>query len=98
MTRVRGSSIICTQVYEEKTRSINTPSASKTGLKGRGVPLAEVKISERESFEAALRRFNRKIQQEGILAEFRRRQHYETPGVRRKKKEAAKRRKIARKG
>ena len=59
--------------------------------------MSEVKIGDNESFEAALKRFNRKIQQDGILAEARRREHYEKPSVRRKKKEAARKRK-ARKG
>ncbi|HET9922215.1 MAG TPA: 30S ribosomal protein S21 [Ktedonobacteraceae bacterium] len=57
--------------------------------------MSEVKISEHETFETALKRFNRKIQQDGILAEARRREHYEKPSVKRKKKEAAKRRKTA---
>ena len=55
--------------------------------------MSEVKIGDNESFEAALKRFNRKIQQDGILAEARRREHYEKPIVKRKKKEAAKKRK-----
>ena len=56
-----------------------------------GVP--EVILGENEPFESLLRRFNKKVQQEGILAEARRREHYEKPSVKRKKKEAAKRRK-----
>ncbi len=61
--------------------------------------MSEVKIGENDSFETALKRFNRKIQQDGILAEARRREHYEKPSVKRKKKEAAaKRRKNAHKG
>jgi small subunit ribosomal protein S21 len=60
--------------------------------------LSEVKISENDSFETALKRFNRKIQQDGILAEARRREHYEKPSVKRKRKEAARRRKAAHKG
>jgi small subunit ribosomal protein S21 len=60
--------------------------------------LSEIKIGENDSFETALKRFNRKIQQDGILAEARRREHYEKPSVKRKKKEAAaKRRKNAHK-
>jgi small subunit ribosomal protein S21 len=47
-------------------------------------------VGENESFESALRRFNKKIQQSGILAEARRREHYEKPSVR-KRKEAKKR-------
>ncbi len=53
-------------------------------------------MGENESFESALRRFNKKIQQSGILAEARRREHYEKPSVKRKRKEAQKRRKITR--
>ena len=60
--------------------------------------MSEVKISENDSFETALKRFNRKIQQDGILAEARRREHYEKPSVKRKRKEAARRRKAAHKG
>ena len=60
--------------------------------------MSEVRVGENESFDTALKRFNRKIQQDGILAEARRREHFEKPSVKRKRKEAARRRKIARKG
>ena len=55
--------------------------------------MTEVVVGDSESFESALRRFNKKVQQEGILAEARRREFYEKPSVMRKKKEAARRRK-----
>jgi len=58
--------------------------------------VTEVVVGENETFESALRRFNKKVQQDGILAEARRREHYEKPSVKRKKKEAAKRRKSSR--
>ncbi|HVB62698.1 MAG: 30S ribosomal protein S21 [Ktedonobacteraceae bacterium] len=60
--------------------------------------MSEVRVGENEPFDTALRRFNRKIQQEGILAEARRREHYEKPSVKRKRKEAARRRKSLRRG
>ncbi|TME05350.1 MAG: 30S ribosomal protein S21 [Chloroflexi bacterium] len=60
--------------------------------------MSEVKVGDHESFETALKRFNRKIQQDGILAEARRREHYEKPSAKRKRKEAARRRKSANKG
>ena len=60
--------------------------------------MSEVKVGDHESFETALKRFNRKLQQDGILAEARRREHYEKPSVKRKRKEAARRRKVANKG
>jgi small subunit ribosomal protein S21 len=55
--------------------------------------LAEVIVGENETFEAALKRFSKKVQQDGVLAEAGRREHFDKPSVRRKKKEAAKRRK-----
>jgi len=70
----------------------------KTGHEGRETLVSEVKVVDHESFETALKRFNRKIQQDGILAEARRREHYEKPSVKRKRKEAARRRKVASKG
>jgi len=60
--------------------------------------VSEVKVGDHESFETALKRFNRKIQQDGILAEARRRENYEKPSAKRKRKEAARRRKSANKG
>lgn len=85
------------QVNEERITQSISLYASKTGHKG-VILLSEVKIGENDSFETALKRFNRKIQQDGILAEARRREHYEKPSVKRKRKEAAKRRKALRKG
>jgi len=58
--------------------------------------VAQVTLSENESFESLLRRFNKRVQQDGILAEIRRRGAYEKPSVKRKKKEATKRRKSGR--
>lgn len=58
--------------------------------------VSEVVVGDNETFESALRRFNKKVQQDGILAEARRREHYEKPSVRRKMKEAAGRRKSVR--
>lgn len=60
--------------------------------------MAEVNLGSTENFEELLRRFNRKVQQEGILSEVRRRTFFEKPSVKRKKKAATKRRKTARSG
>ena len=58
--------------------------------------MAEVLAGQEESFDSLLKRFNRKVQQDGILAELRRREHYEKPSVKRKRKKAAKKRGAAR--
>ena len=55
--------------------------------------MPEVRVSEGESFESMLRRFTKRVQQEGTLSEIRRRQHFEPPTNLRKKKAAAKHRK-----
>ncbi|MDA8330172.1 MAG: 30S ribosomal protein S21 [Candidatus Dormibacteria bacterium] len=57
--------------------------------------MSEVKLREGESFESALRRFNKKIKQNGVLTEVRRREFYEKPSVRRKKKTMAARKRRA---
>ena len=48
-----------------------------------------VKIKENEQFDIALRRFKRSCEKAGILAEVRRREHYEKPTSVRKRKAAA---------
>ena len=58
--------------------------------------MAEVVAGNNESFESVLRRFNRGVQQDGILSETRHREFYEKPSIKRKRKEAAKRRQSAR--
>ncbi len=49
-----------------------------------------------ESFESLLRRFTRKVQQDGVLSEIRHREYFEKPSIKRKRKAAAKRRKSSR--
>ena len=49
--------------------------------------MAEVKVKDNESLESALRRFKRQYAREGVIAEVRKRQAYEKPSVKRKKKE-----------
>ena len=51
--------------------------------------MAEVIIYQDESFERALRRFKKKCEKAGILAEVRRREFYEKPTQERKRKMAA---------
>ena len=58
--------------------------------------MADVRLSPGESFESLLRRFNKQVQQDHILAEVRRRKFYEKPSDERKRKEAVKRRKSVR--
>ena len=62
---------------------------------GREIKMAEIRVKENETLDSALRRFKRQCQKSGVLTELRKREHYEKPSVKRKKKsEAARKRKF----
>ncbi len=68
-----------------------------SGRSGRreGKLVSETKVRKNETIDAALRRFKRSIAKDGVLAEVKKRKHYEKPSVKRKKKsEAARKRKF----
>ena len=57
--------------------------------------MAEIRLGKNESLDTALKRFKRSCAGDGVLAEVRKREHYEKPSVKRKKKsEAARKRKF----
>ncbi|MCK5576729.1 MAG: 30S ribosomal protein S21 [Dehalococcoidales bacterium] len=51
-----------------------------------------ITANEGEGFDSLLKRFNRKVQQDGVLSEARRREHYQKPVTRRARKAMARRR------
>ena len=56
--------------------------------------MAEIRVKENETLDSALRRFKRQCQKSGVLTELRKREPYEKPSVKRKRKsEAARKRK-----
>ena len=56
-----------------------------------------MQVRDEESFENALRRFKRKCEKSGVLTELKRRQHFEKPSVKRKRKAIQARKKMLRK-
>jgi small subunit ribosomal protein S21 len=48
--------------------------------------MAGIRVRDGESFESAVRRFKRTCEKAGILSELRKREHYEKPSVRKKRK------------
>lgn len=61
---------------------------------GRGTFVAEVRVGKNESLDRALRRFKNTCRKQGIMSDMRKRESYEKPSVRRKKKsDAARKRK-----
>ncbi len=56
--------------------------------------MSTVKVSENETVDSAIRRFKRKCARDGIIGDLRRKEQYDKPSVKRKKKmEAARKRK-----
>ena len=56
--------------------------------------MSEIHVKDGESIDCALKRFKRSCAKAGVIAEVRKREHYEKPSVKRKKKsEAARKRK-----
>ncbi|NCO67805.1 MAG: 30S ribosomal protein S21 [Nitrospirae bacterium CG_4_10_14_0_8_um_filter_41_23] len=56
-----------------------------------------VRVRESESFENAIKKFKRQCEKEGILSEIKKREHYEKPSVKKKKKAIAAREKAIKK-
>ena len=57
--------------------------------------MSEVRVKDNESLDSSLRRFKRQCAKSGVMSEIRKREHYEKPSVKRKKKsEAARKRKF----
>jgi len=56
--------------------------------------MSEIKVGKNETLESALRRFKRSCQKAGVLSEVRKREHYEKPSVKRKKKSEAARKRM----
>ena len=59
--------------------------------------MAGVRVKDNEPIESAIRRFKKQCEKAGVLSELRKREHYEKPSVRRKKKALAARKKMAKK-
>ncbi|GIW42134.1 MAG: hypothetical protein KatS3mg076_2711 [Candidatus Binatia bacterium] len=58
--------------------------------------MAGVRVKESESLESAIRRFKKQCEKAGILAELRKREYFEKPSVRKKKKAMAARKRLLR--
>jgi small subunit ribosomal protein S21 len=53
-----------------------------------------IRIRENESFENALKRFKKQCEKTGILSEVRKREHFEKPSIKRKKKALAAKKRV----
>jgi small subunit ribosomal protein S21 len=59
--------------------------------------LALIRIRDNEAFEQAFRRFKKACEKSGVLSEIKKREHFEKPSVRKKKKSMAARKRLIKK-
>lgn len=59
--------------------------------------MPSIRVRENDSFENALRKFKKQCEREGILSDVKKREHYEKPSVKKKKKAIAARKKALKK-
>lgn len=53
-----------------------------------------IKVKDGESFESALRRFKKQVEKSGVLSEVRKREYFEKPSIKKKKKMIAARKRL----
>ena len=87
--RTRKEVLVAKQIPVAEPAFITSASEAKGGNM-----MSEIRVKDNESLDNALKRFKRSCAKSGVLAEVRKREHYEKPSVKRKKKsEAARKRK-----
>jgi small subunit ribosomal protein S21 len=83
-------------IWTTKTAGIQPVNEHRTSIEGtKHMPV--IKIKDSESFEGAMKRFKKTCEKAGILTELRRREYYDKPSIRKKKKEAASRKRALKK-
>lgn len=73
------------------------PSCNIEPPEGMVISVAMTRIKDGESFESAFRRFKKSCEKAGILSEVKKREHFEKPSVRLKKKSIAARKRAVKK-
>ena len=63
------------------------------GAAGRRDRMSEVRIKDNESLDSALKRFKRNCAKAGVLSDLRKKEFYQSPSVKRRKKSEAARKK-----
>ena len=83
------------QLFDDlNIRDYNNRVIKQSAHERRDEEMSEIRVKENESLDSALKRFKKSCARSGVLAEVRKREHYEKPSVKRKKKsEAARKRK-----
>lgn len=61
-----------------------------------GIEAVQVKVKEGERIDSALRRFRKAVDKSGVLSDLRKHEYYEKPSLKKKRKQAAARKRVAR--
>ena len=64
-------------------------SLKRFGATRGGNKMSEIKVKEGESLDSALKRFKRSCAKSGVLADLRKKEYYQSPSVKRRKKSEA---------
>ncbi len=54
-----------------------------------GILMSEVRVKDNESLDSALKRFKRSCAKAGVLSDLRKKEYYQSPSVKRRKKSEA---------
>ncbi|MBQ4369888.1 MAG: 30S ribosomal protein S21 [Oscillospiraceae bacterium] len=60
--------------------------------------MSEVRVKENESLDSALKRFKRNCAKDGVLSDLRKKEYYQSPSVKRRKKSEAARKNMNKRG
>lgn len=60
--------------------------------------MSEVRVKENESLDSALKRFKRNCAKDGVLSDLRKKEYYQSPSVKRRKKSEAARKNMKKRG
>ncbi|MCL2751951.1 MAG: 30S ribosomal protein S21 [Firmicutes bacterium] len=60
--------------------------------------MSTIRVGEKESVDEAIKRWKRKCQKDNIMGDLRRKEAYEKPSIRKKKKAEAARKKLSQRG
>ena len=63
-----------------------------------GKTVSEVRVKENESLDSALKRFKRNCAKDGVLSDLRKKEYYQSPSVKRRKKSEAARKNMNKRG
>lgn len=65
------------------------PLSASGAFGGRDIEMSEVHVKENESLDSALKRFKRSCAKSGVMSDLRKKEYYQSPSVKRRKKSEA---------